>query len=240
LVSPEETTGINILVVMRNEAARYGVQYLLDSLGLVRRLRVCPSLPRPAPFDAEQYVLIVALHELDDEQRVELAGRPAGEAKLLVLLDESVPMPVNVIAGSRADGFLYMQDLTAPELKRTLERITQGELSMPSRLGALLLNQVREDRCDTRTGTVVITPRERQVLGLLVEGLSNKQIARRLSISLHGVKRLVANILAKLNCPNRTLAVARALRDGLHVPPDNDEPGADLVEPPVPVARRAE
>ena len=45
--------------------------------------------------------------------------------------------------------------------------------------------------------------------------MSNKQIARQLTISQHGVKRLVSNVLAKLNCPNRTQAVAVALTDGI-------------------------
>ena len=61
----------------------------------------------------------------------------------------------------------------------------------------------------------MFTPREQQTLALLVEGLPNKQIARRLGISEHGAKRNVANILAKLNVPNRTLAAAKAVRDGL-------------------------
>ncbi|MCI4066752.1 LuxR C-terminal-related transcriptional regulator [Micromonospora sp. R77] len=61
----------------------------------------------------------------------------------------------------------------------------------------------------------MLTPRERQALKLLAEGLSNKQIARRLGISEHGAKRHVGNVLAKLNCPNRTVAVTVALNHGL-------------------------
>ncbi|MGI5287809.1 response regulator transcription factor [Nonomuraea polychroma] len=68
------------------------------------------------------------------------------------------------------------------------------------------------DRCTGRDDDV-LTPRERQVLELLVEGMSNKQIALR--ISQHGVKRLVSNVLAKLNCPNRTMAVRTAITDGI-------------------------
>lgn len=61
----------------------------------------------------------------------------------------------------------------------------------------------------------MLTPRERQALKLLADGLSNKQIARRLGISEHGAKRHVGNVLAKLNCPNRTVAVTVALNHGL-------------------------
>lgn len=56
-----------------------------------------------------------------------------------------------------------------------------------------------------------LTPREHDVLAEMAKGQSNKRIARELAISEHGVKRLVSSILVKLQCPNRTLAVAYAI-----------------------------
>lgn len=60
-----------------------------------------------------------------------------------------------------------------------------------------------------------LTARERQVAELLVEGASNKVIARRLGISVHTAKFHVAAVLEKLGARNRSDAVAIALRDGL-------------------------
>ena len=60
-----------------------------------------------------------------------------------------------------------------------------------------------------------ITPREREVLGLLAEGLTNRQIAERLVVSEHTVHRHVTNILRKLDVPSRTAAAAYAVRSGL-------------------------
>ena len=62
---------------------------------------------------------------------------------------------------------------------------------------------------------VALTARERQVAELLVEGASNKVIARRLGISVHTAKFHVAAVLEKLEARNRSDAVAIALRDGL-------------------------
>jgi DNA-binding NarL/FixJ family response regulator len=62
---------------------------------------------------------------------------------------------------------------------------------------------------------VALTARERQVAELLVEGASNKVIARRLAISVHTAKFHVAAVLEKLEARNRSDAVAIALRDGL-------------------------
>ena len=60
-----------------------------------------------------------------------------------------------------------------------------------------------------------LTPREQEVLGLLAEGLPNKSIAHRLSISEHTVKFHVNAILGKLGAQSRTEAVTRATRLGL-------------------------
>jgi DNA-binding CsgD family transcriptional regulator len=61
---------------------------------------------------------------------------------------------------------------------------------------------------------VHLSVREREVLELLVEGASNKVIARRLAISVHTAKFHVAAVLAKLGAHNRSDAVAIAFRDG--------------------------
>ena len=60
-----------------------------------------------------------------------------------------------------------------------------------------------------------VTPREREVLGLLADGLTNQQIAERLVVSEHTVHRHVTNILRKLDLPSRTAAAAHAVRSGL-------------------------
>jgi pimeloyl-ACP methyl ester carboxylesterase/DNA-binding CsgD family transcriptional regulator len=60
-----------------------------------------------------------------------------------------------------------------------------------------------------------LSTREREVLGLVAQGLSDSQIAERLVISPHTVHRHVANILAKLRMPTRTAAAATAARAGL-------------------------
>ncbi len=60
-----------------------------------------------------------------------------------------------------------------------------------------------------------LTARELEVLDLVAEGLSNKLIAHRLSISEHTVKTHVASIFAKLGASSRTEAVSQAIRRGL-------------------------
>jgi len=77
-------------------------------------------------------------------------------------------------------------------------------------------------------GTLLVTPdaecrgltaRELEVLGMIVEGHSNQQIARRLSIAARTVAAHVEHILHKLEVPTRTQAAILAEREGCHVPP---------------------
>ena len=60
-----------------------------------------------------------------------------------------------------------------------------------------------------------LTPRERDVLVLMAEGASNKQIAKQLGISVHTAKFHVASVLEKLDATGRTDAVAHAARMGV-------------------------
>jgi DNA-binding CsgD family transcriptional regulator len=64
-------------------------------------------------------------------------------------------------------------------------------------------------------GDVPLSPREFEVLSLLAEGASNKEIARRLNISVHTAKFHVGSLLDKLDAVGRTDAVAHAARLGV-------------------------
>jgi DNA-binding NarL/FixJ family response regulator len=81
---------------------------------------------------------------------------------------------------------------------------------------AIMLAGEREGH-DDEALTEPLTPREREVLALVAEGLSNKAIAQELGISDQTVKFHVASITGKLGAANRTEAVRRAVRRGLIV-----------------------
>jgi DNA-binding NarL/FixJ family response regulator len=78
--------------------------------------------------------------------------------------------------------------------------------------------QLSELGADARPPLPELTPREREVLGLLAEGLTNRQIAERLVLSEHTVHRHVTNLLRKLDLPSRAAAAAVAARSGLSRP----------------------
>ena len=131
------------------------------------------------------------------------------EVKVLLLLSQVDEATLDAIATIPNNGILLQDELSTDSLTAAVDGVVDGETHVPSVLARRLLTRARAGTLGP--STVSLTPREKQVLELLVEGLSNKQIAGRLRISQHGVKRHVSNVLAKLGCANRTLAVAIAI-----------------------------
>ena len=103
-------------------------------------------------------------------------------------------------------------DATAEEIEGAIHAVHAGlAVTTPTALAELLPEPqpLAEELAEP------LSDRELEVLDLLAEGLSNKLIAHRLSISEHTVKTHVASIFAKLGASSRTEAVSQAIRRGL-------------------------
>ncbi len=98
----------------------------------------------------------------------------------------------------------------APDGHTRVVVLADEQHSSASVLGAVVLTAVTSCRG--------LTPRELEVLGQLVEGRSNAQIARELVLAPRTVAAHVEHVLRKLDAPTRTLAAVRADREGLYVP----------------------
>lgn len=105
-------------------------------------------------------------------------------------------------------------DTSARDLISTVRRAGAGEVVCPPRLTALLLNRFADRSNDraTRAGIHALTPREREIVELLADGLPNKLIARRLRVALPTVKNHVHSILDKWDVRSRGEAAARYRR----------------------------
>jgi LuxR family transcriptional regulator, maltose regulon positive regulatory protein len=103
-------------------------------------------------------------------------------------------------------------DVAAGEAGSALDRLLALGAATQAARARRILDECARDR---RSPRAEVTPREREVLRLLADGLTNQQIAERLVVSEHTVHRHVTNILRKLDLPSRTAAAAHAVRSGL-------------------------
>jgi DNA-binding NarL/FixJ family response regulator len=141
---------------------------------------------------------------------VVLRGPPVGDA-----------IPTLLAAGARG---VLSDDATAEEIAAAVEAAAAGLVVLPSeQMGELVGSRpaasTARDFSSMRNGGSspgpALTPREREILAMLAEGLPNKIIASRLGISDHTVKTHLEAIFDKLGASNRADAVARAVRTGL-------------------------
>lgn len=107
---------------------------------------------------------------------------------------------------------LVTRDASIAELVESIVSAAQGELACTPHVAGVLLRRVAAvGRPPTEPTHRPLTPRERQIVALIEEGLSNKEIARRLYIEVATVKNHVHNILEKLQVSRRH-AAAELLR----------------------------
>ncbi|HEY8021882.1 MAG TPA: response regulator transcription factor [Thermoanaerobaculia bacterium] len=158
----------------------------------------------------------VALWDLGLAPRAALDRLPAAESgpPVLALLANEELAAEAYAAGVRG---LLFRDAGPRRLAAALRAVAEGLVVLDGGLADLLAPSAEDDE-SSRLGdepAEPLTPREVEVLQLLAQGLSNKQIAARLAISDHTAKFHVAAILGKLGAEGRTDAVVRAARAGL-------------------------
>ncbi|WP_158883743.1 response regulator transcription factor [Amycolatopsis anabasis] len=210
----EEVGALNVAILAGNEVLSRGLESVLASMPGVGAVRRCGNQNRVTQLleAAEFDFLIVAAV---DAEWLEGARDRLNGTKVLLLIDESATVDPFRYSAIQVDGFLSQQDLSAESLRDGFRRCAQGELPMPSALARELLARAEAPSPRQRIRAVTLTSRETEALTLLVKGLSNKQIARRLAISSHGAKRLVGSIMLKLDSPNRTTAAVNAIKAGI-------------------------
>lgn len=120
-----------------------------------------------------------------------------------------------VVEAVRAGAIGYLlKDTDSDELRRAIKAAAVGQVQLSPQAAARLLREVRTPE----RGAEQLTEREMEVLQLVAQGKSNKEIAATLSIADQTVKTHVSHILEKLGLPSRTQAALYAIRNGLVSP----------------------
>lgn len=138
---------------------------------------------------------------------------------ILVTMHEN---PHYLVEALRAGASAYiLKDVTQRELLATIRRVLRGESVLDPGIVVRVLDHMTSDApYQANPSTVQLSPREREVLQLLAQGLTNREIARSLTVSASTIKIHVEHILAKLGVSDRTQAAVRAIELGLLIPTD--------------------
>jgi DNA-binding NarL/FixJ family response regulator len=153
--------------------------------------------------------------------RIICADGDLARTRVLVLTTFDLDEYVYSALRAGASGFL-LKETRPRELLHAIEVVAAGEaLIAPSVTRRLIAEfAARRDPAQPPAGLAALTDREREILRLVAQGLSNAEIAGRLVISPLTAKTHVSNVLRKLDCRDRAGLVALAYESGLVTPGD--------------------
>ena len=157
----------------------------------------------------------VVLIDMDDDldaltKQIESACVAVPDAHVCVLTTHLDANLLDRALRAGANGFL-IKDISADALVASLHRLQDEQLCVDPRLARALLFRGRNPSPQPPSD---LSPREKEVATLIARGLSNREVARSLSLSERTVKNHVSNIFSKLNIAARTQIVIYALRQG--------------------------
>jgi len=145
--------------------------------------------------------------------------QPGATIVMLTVRDEDENLFEAIKSG--AQGYL-LKTIRSRDLLDLLRGAARGEAALTPQLGGRMLEEFRRLSLVTlqlpAEEIPALTPREKDVLALVAQGATDKEIAERLVVSIHTVKSHMRNILAKLHLCHRYEAAQYALRQGIIVP----------------------
>ncbi|HEX8395107.1 MAG TPA: response regulator transcription factor, partial [Longimicrobium sp.] len=194
---------ISVALIEDNRLVREGLAAMLDRTADFTVVAAAsggePARLREAK--PEVILLDVGLWDDDSLRVAETLKREYPDSRVIIM--DLLPVHEDIIefVNAGVSGFI-LKDATFEDLVSTIRSVANGEHVLPPQMTSSLFSQIaREAVGRGRTGAmeaVKMTPREREVIGLIAEGLSNKEIAARLRIATYTVKSHVRNVMEKL------------------------------------------
>ncbi len=139
--------------------------------------------------------------------------RSCPHAKILVLTQSNCESDVLTAISQGAAGYL-LKSSSIESISDGIRAVINGDVSIDSGVAKYLVRKLQSVLPQTELNTA-LTPRELEILVLVGEGLSKKEIAGKLGISSHTVRTHIVHIYEKLSVPNAPAAITEAYRQGI-------------------------
>jgi two-component system, NarL family, response regulator len=170
---------------------------------------------RSSVLQSEQPDVIVLDHEHGSTnilERIAACKEAAPTAKICVVSCHAHPELLRAVINAGVEGY-SIKDVEPTELINAIKTIAAGKIFVDPRVGGLLLRQNGSFAHDGPRNE--LSAREGEIIRLIAQGMSNKEISCALDLSEKTVKNHVSRILAKLHIRSRTQAVIHAVRVGI-------------------------
>jgi DNA-binding NarL/FixJ family response regulator len=210
---------ISVALIEDNRLVREGIAGLLNQLPDLRVVGGASGVDTSLLKQVNPQVVLLdlGLGSGDSLRVAEQVKREFPESKVIVM--DLLPVHEDIVefVNAGVSGFI-MKDATLDDLVHTIRSVAEGAHVLPPQMTGTLFSQIARDAVARGRPEVLdsvrMTPREREVINLIAEGLGNKEIAARLHIATHTVKSHVRNVMEKLTLHTRLQIAAYAHRDG--------------------------
>jgi len=200
---------IKVLLIESHPLTRLGVRAVLDDETDIRLIgeaddpqdgfRLFRELGPDVTILGLRFPDSCSIDDLDNY----LSDRP--KARIIVLADHAGDAEISKALTKGAVGYIC-KDITPEELVKAIRAVAAGRKYIPSEIAQVLSEHIGQED---------LTPSEANVLGMIVGGMSNKEIGFALDISENTVKTHVQNIFSKIGVSDRTSAATTAIKRGL-------------------------
>jgi DNA-binding NarL/FixJ family response regulator len=153
----------------------------------------------------------IDVKDIDIAAAVSLVRSIAPATRICVLSDQLTRAAVERCREAGVHGFI-VKDVAVAEFRRAMEVVAHGGSYVDPRLPD---RETQMRRSDRRSTLLDLSIREGEVVRYIVDGLANKEIASKLSLSEKTVKNHVSRIFSKFDCTARTQVAVQAIRSGL-------------------------
>ncbi|MFZ4516211.1 MAG: LuxR C-terminal-related transcriptional regulator [Acidimicrobiia bacterium] len=194
---------------------RLGVTAVLEPLGIdvVAQTHVARDIPGLCSAHGAELVVVGQLSDASPAEVMQRVRALSGSPMVLALLPRTHREELAALMALDING-LVVRSVQPEELALSIERVRKGERVIAPALlstlvGSVSIPEVADD------DELVLTRREREVLALLAEGRSNRELADALFVTLATVKTHLAHVYTKLGAKNRNEAISRAVALGL-------------------------
>ena len=214
-MAPVDT--IKIAIIDDNRLVREALAAMLNRLTDIRVVSSdvadSASLAETKP---DVLLLDVGLRDQDSLRVAATLRQENPDAKIIVMDLLPVNEEIMEYVNAGVSGFV-LKDATFDEFLATIRSVAAGTKVLPPRMTESLFSQIAKEVDGQEPARVLeavrMTPREREVIDLIGEGLSNKEIAQRLNIATHTVKSHVRNVMEKLALHTRLQIAAYSHRE---------------------------
>jgi two-component system, NarL family, nitrate/nitrite response regulator NarL len=159
-------------------------------------------------------IVVIDMATAASDDIVRLLGAQAAAVKTVAFAVGDSEQEILACVDAGVAGYVS-RDASMDDLVAAIESVARGDLPVPPRIAAAMFRRLTVLRQSEREApSLPLTARERQILLLIDEGLSNKEIAARLSIEVATVKNHVHSLLTKMHVTTRGQAAARLAAPG--------------------------